>query len=83
MESKILPRCQISLVAYSVPSESWWGLHSPNPAERSLTAAATSHADRALQALSPYKVKNISAHLPFFSAHDAYTVREANVCKLF
>ena len=42
--------------AHSVPSESCWGVPSPNPAIRSLTAAATSPSDRALQALSPRKV---------------------------
>ena len=31
-QSKILPRCHNSLSAHSVPSESCWGLHSPNPA---------------------------------------------------
>ena len=55
-ESKILPRCQISHFAHSVPSESCWGVPSPNPAIRSLTAAATSPSDRALQAPSPRKV---------------------------
>ena len=55
-QSKILPRCHNSLSAHSVPSESCWGVPSPNPAIRSLTAAATSPSDRALQALSPRKV---------------------------
>ena len=55
-ESKILPRCQISHFAHSVPSESCWGVPSPNPAIRNLTAAATSPSDRALQAPSPRKV---------------------------
>ena len=55
-QSKILPRCHNSLSAHSVPSESCWGVPSPNPALRSLTAAATSPSDRALQALSPRKV---------------------------
>lgn len=55
-QSKILPRCHNSLSAHSVPSESCWGAPSPNPAIRSLTAAATSPSDRALQALSPRKV---------------------------
>lgn len=36
--------------------ESCWGVPSPNPALRSLTAAATSPSERALQALSPRKV---------------------------
>ena len=31
-ESKILPRCHNSLSAHSVPSESCWGVPSPNPA---------------------------------------------------
>ena len=31
-QSKILPRCHNSLSAHSAPSESCWGLHSPNPA---------------------------------------------------
>ena len=31
-QSKILPRCHNSLSAYSVPSESCWGVPSPNPA---------------------------------------------------
>ena len=60
-ESKILPRCHNSLSAHSVPSESCWGVSSPNPALRSLTAAATSPSDRALQALSPRKVIKNSA----------------------
>ena len=55
-QSKILPRCHNSLSAHSVPSESCWGVPSPNPAIRSLTAAATSPSDRALQAPSPRKV---------------------------
>ena len=55
-QSKILPRCHNSLSAHSVPSESCWGVPSPNPALRSLTAAATSPSERALQALSPRKV---------------------------
>ena len=55
-QSKILPRCHNSLSAHSVPSESCWGVPSPNPAIRSLTAAATSPSDRALQALSLRKV---------------------------
>ena len=40
-------RCQISHFAHSVPSESCWGVPSPNPAIRSLTAAATSPSGRA------------------------------------
>ena len=55
-QSKILPRCHNSPFAHSAPSESCWGVPSPNPALRSLTAAATSPSDRALQALSPRKV---------------------------
>ena len=31
-QSKILPRCHNSPFAHSAPSESCWGLHSPNPA---------------------------------------------------
>ena len=31
-QSKILPRCHNSLSAHSVPSESCWGVPSPNPA---------------------------------------------------
>ena len=31
-QSKILPRCHNSLSAHSVPSESCWGVSSPNPA---------------------------------------------------
>ena len=31
-QSKILPRCHNSLSAHSAPSESCWGLPSPNPA---------------------------------------------------
>ena len=57
-QSKILPRCHNSLSAHSAPSESCWGVPSPNPAIRSLTAAATSPSDRALQAPSPRKVLN-------------------------
>ena len=57
-QSKILPRYHNSLSAHSVPSESCWGVPSPNPAIRSLTAAATSPSDRALQAPSPRKVLN-------------------------
>lgn len=60
-QSKILPRYQISHFAHSVPSESCWGVPSPNPALRSLTAAATSPGDRALQAPSPDKVLNVPA----------------------
>ena len=32
LQSKILPRCHNSLSAHSVPSESCWGVPSPNPA---------------------------------------------------
>ena len=46
-QSKILPRCHNSLSAHSAPSESCWGVPSPNPALRSLTAAATSPSGRA------------------------------------
>ena len=31
-QSKILPRCHNSLSAHSAPSESCWGVPSPNPA---------------------------------------------------
>ena len=37
-QSKILPRCHNSLSAHSVPSESCWGVPSPNPAVTAYTA---------------------------------------------
>ena len=42
-QSKILPRCHNSLSAHSVPSESCWGVPSPNPAVTAY-AAVVPHA---------------------------------------
>ena len=84
-QSKILPRCHNSLSAHSAPSESCWGVPSPNPAIRSLTAAAISPSGRAFAssiAAQGFENRLSRNRFPQKSFSHRHTQQTADFCPL-